>query len=176
LLDAGSAPGFFILPALGLVLLSLFLESVWLIRALSFVLIHRRAKQSQQTFKKTWRRWMVCPAIVFLTMVLLSLNVPLRLRFAVSRAALNQTAQQAITAGPNSISNSWWNDPVQRLGAYSAAVVKIKPTGEVDFYVPGTEFMRSFSGFAYSPNAAPDDPERSFEPLGGGWYNWHTSW
>ena len=176
LLAAFSAPGFFVFEALGFTLWLLCLAGVWLVRAGLFVIANRRVGRSYRNWRQTWRQWVVCPFIASITLALMIFQVPVRVRFALSRSDLNRLAQQALPAGP--VSLSAWSDenqPAQRAGAFDVVVVQVTSGGEVDFRVPGTEFFRSFGGFTYCPTGTPFDPEGSFEPLGGPWYIWLTS-
>jgi hypothetical protein len=176
ILDACSAPGFFTFEALCFALLWFFLCSVWLLRLVLFIVLNRRRGRLRQSLRLGWRRWAAGPVIALVTVSLIALQVPMRLRFAVSRAALNQLAQQAVAAGTKPLRGDWGIMQVQGAGAFDVAVMQVTSAGEVDFRVPGTEFFRSYGGFAYSPGGNPSDPEGSFEPLGGPWYVWHTSW
>jgi hypothetical protein len=177
LLDAFSVPGFFTFEALDLTLVCLLLCVIWLFRLTAFFVIHRR-RQLGRSFKTSWRQWAMGPVIAMVTVFLIALQVPMRLRFAISRDALSRLAQQAVAGGPTPLVGDWgiMKVPVQRAGAIDVAVMQVTPAGEVDFRVPGTEFFRSYSGFAYCPAGNPFDPEGSFEPLGGPWYVWQTSW
>jgi hypothetical protein len=175
MLEASSVPGV-TLTGIGFTLLCLLLIAVWFVRAGLFVVIHRRLGRSYRSLIKPWRRWAVGPVIAIVTIILLTFDVPLRARFAMSRNDLNRLAQQALAGGPKPLDANGWNAPVQKAGAFNVTVVQVTAAGEVDFRVPGTEFLRSFSGFTYCPTGTPNDPEGSFEPLGGPWYAWHTSW
>ncbi len=163
-----SAPGAYTEAALLAALLWLLLVATWLIRLIA-VLFLARMKSMRH------RGWLVLPAFGLITFGILCLGLPMRLRFFVSRPALTRLANQAIASGPKSLS-SWGSGTVQRAGAYDVIVSQVTPAGEVDFIVTGTFFMRSCSGFTYKATGSPDDPEGSFEPLGGPWYVWHTSW
>jgi len=176
MLDAFSAPGFFTFEALCFVLLCFCLCSVWLLQLALFVLLNRRRGRLRRSLQLGWRQWAAGPVIAMVTVSLIALQVPMRLRFAVSRAALNQLAQQAVANGPKPLHGDWGIMQVQRAEAFDVAVMQVTSAGEVDFRVPGTEFFRSYSGFAYCPVGNTFDPEGSFEPLGGPWYVWHTSW
>jgi hypothetical protein len=165
-LDAFSAPGFYTLAALVAILLWFLLIAAWLLRLIMALLT-----------KKSLRRWQwaVVPIAALLTLAMLWSEAPMRLRFAISKPDLARLAQQAIAAGPKPLS-PWETTTIQRAGAYDVIVAQVSRNGEVDIAVSGTFFMRSCSGFTYDPAGSPFDPEGSFEPLGGSWYVWHTSW
>jgi hypothetical protein len=175
ILDAFSAPGFFFLEALAFVLLWLILIAIWLIRLAIFITINRGRGQLRQSIQAGWRRWLAAPIIVVIMFAIVTLQLPLRLRFAVSRNELNRLAHRAIAGGPKPLAANW-GIPAVRAKLFDVNIVQVTSDGEVDFRVPGTEFFRSYSGFTYRPAGNPSDPEGSFEPLGGPWYVWHTSW
>jgi hypothetical protein len=176
LLHASSAPGLFVLEAFACALLCFAIGVIWLTSFSIFAVRTSRQGRFLADFKKTFLRWAFAPAVGLITVVLICLDAPLRLRFAVSQCELNRLAQQSLTAGPMPLTACWTPAPVHRAGAYHVVVMQVTAAGEVDFRVPGTEFMRSYGGFTYCPNGLPDDPEGSFVPLGGPWYRWHTSW
>jgi hypothetical protein len=166
ILDAFSVPGCYIVEGIISALSWLFLIATWCVWAIAAFMTGRLLRRWQ---------WAVTPIMGMLIVALLWFEAPLDLRFAISRSSLTRLAQQAIAAGPKPLL-PWGAGTVKRAGAYDVIVAKVTPTGEVDFIVPGTFFFRSCSGFTYCPTHAPIDPEGSFEPLGGPWYTWHTSW
>jgi hypothetical protein len=169
-----SAPGGYFPYNLLFTLLWLVLGGVWLARVLVWVLLNRTSPPISPMKVHNWRRWAVVPFLAILTLLAPVFSFPVRVRFAISRNQLNRLAQQAAASGPRALNR--FTAPTQRAGAYWVSVDAVKPDGEVDFWVTGTEFFRSFGGFVYSPSGEPSDPEGSFEPLGGNWYEWHTSW
>lgn len=171
LLDAASAPGCFIFEFLGFALLGIVLAGVWLVR----LLLALRRNQRTRWWRRTWWRWAAGPAILVAVLVLLETQIPVRIRFELSRNQLNGVAQAALASKPAQ-PIVWWSTPIQHAGAFNVALFDVTPDGAVFYRVPGTEFMRSCSGFIYSPHAAPWDPQGSVESLGGPWYIWHTSW
>jgi len=173
LIDAVSVPGAFVLNFLAFALLWFALLLIWLTRVGFFLYFNARHDPATTTRRGAWN-WYVGPVLAAITLALVMQEVPVRLRFAMSRSALAQLAEQAAKAGPKDL--DWFKSPVRRAGAFKVEIVQVTSTGEVDFRVAGTEFFRSFGGFTYSPAGAPYDPEGSHEPLGGDWYVWHTSW
>lgn len=176
ILDAASAPGFFTFETLGFLLFCIILGTAWLVRFGIFIFTIRHHGRFHRSFKMEWRPWVAEPLIAAITLSLVFFEVPLRLRFAISRNDLNRLSQQALISGPSPLTPNWSFFRVQKAGAFNVMVVQVTSDGEVDFRVPGTEFFRSYSGFSYRPTGNPSDPEGSFEPLGGPWYVWHTSW
>jgi hypothetical protein len=170
LLDAASAPGCFIFEFLGFALLSIVLAGVWLVRLL---LALRRNQRAQ--WRRIWSRWATGPAILAAVFMLMERQIPVRIRFGLSRNQLNRLSKSSLAAGPM-MAPYIGGVPIQKAGAFNVAVVQVTSEGAVYFMVPGTEFSRSCSGFVYSPHATPWDPEGSVEPLDGPWYIWHTSW
>jgi hypothetical protein len=170
LLDACSAPGFFIFEFAGSLLVWLVLGVIWLARFLFFLI-----KRPSRLWTTSWRRWAVGPVLAAIVFALLLFEVPMSVRFALSRNALTRLSQNALAAGPTG-NAARWKAPVQTAGLFNVAVAEVTPQGQVFLRVAGTEFMRSFGGYAYSPHGTPSDPEGSFEPLGDSWYVWHTSW
>jgi hypothetical protein len=166
MLEAFSAPGFYTESALIFILLWLLLIAIWSIRILTALIARRPIRR--------WG-WAIAPIIGLITAGLIAFDIPVQIRFAVSRNDLTRLAQQALAAGPKPFSQVW-GSPTQRAGAFDVVVAQVTSDGEVDFVVPGTYFFRSCSGFTYFPNATPFDPEGSFESLGGPWYIWNHTW
>jgi hypothetical protein len=125
--------------------------------------------------KQTCTRWTLAPAAAVITILLLVAEAPLLVRFAASEAALTAIAKSELAKGPMQPANRW-TEPVLNARLFSVTVDQVTAQGEVFFRVPGTEFMRSCSGFCYCPKGIPNDPEGSFQKLDGPWYAWHTSW
>jgi hypothetical protein len=176
-LDTFSAPGGFIMSGgVDFLLLSLLLCAIWIVRAVIFTIINRTRKRLGRSLKIGWRRWITVPLIVLLTFSLIAFDVPVRLRFRVSRNAMTLLAQQAAAKGPLPMAPNWAGSPIHRAGAFNVTIMQVTPAGDVYFRVPGTEFFRSFGGFAYCPSGNPSDSEGSFQSLGGSWYSWNTSW
>jgi hypothetical protein len=165
-LDAFSAPGFYTEFGIIAALLWMLLIGIWSLRLIVSLISGHSLRRWQ---------WTIVPIIGVLTLVMLSFEVPMYIRFAISRRDLTRLAQQAIAAGPKTLP-ARGTGTIKRAGAYDVIAAQVKPVGEVDFIVPGTFFMRSCSGFTYDATGSPSDPEGSFEPLGGSWYVWHTSW
>jgi hypothetical protein len=176
LLDAFSAPNFYFPEATYFLFLLVLLLFLWLLRVVLFEIANRQFDRSGY-WGDTWRPWAVGPASVILTLTLIGLQIPLHVRFAMSRGALTHLAQQAPPNPTAMAKQNWSNEPIVRAGAFKVAVEQVWANGEVDFRVPGTEFFRSYGGFAYCPAGPPlDDPDSFFEPLGGPWYIWHRTW
>jgi hypothetical protein len=176
LLDAFSAPNFFFPLAAYFLFLWVLLIFIWLLRAVLYQMSNRRYRRSHY-WRTTWRAWAIGPALLLITFGLISFEVPVLARFAVSRAALTRLALHPPLDRAAMAKQNWATEPVLPAGAFKVAVQRVWADGEVDFRVPGTEFLRSFGGFTYSPAAPPaDDPGSLFEPLSGPWYIWHKSW
>jgi hypothetical protein len=103
--------------------------------------------------------------VVMLTVVLVGLDVPLRLRFEASRASLDALAEQ-LTAedAPDRI-------PDMAVGLFDAEKIERVPGG-FRFLVNDTGFLDS-GGFAYSPIGAPPNfGSDSYERFRGPWWIW----
>jgi hypothetical protein len=175
ILHAFSAPGGYFPESFFFLSLTLLLCAIWPFRIGPPIPLARQEYRLRSAWTLPWRRWIAGPVMVCFTLSMLYFQVPLRLRFAMSRDALNRVAQSALADGIMP-PTEFGEGPIQRAGAFDVVVVEVTNAGEVDFRVPGTYFMRSFGGFAYDSAGKPDDPEGTFEPLGGKWYEWHHTW
>ncbi|HZL36337.1 MAG TPA: hypothetical protein VFC78_13545 [Tepidisphaeraceae bacterium] len=173
-LYASTAPGGYTLSLFACGLLWFLMAAVWLVRAAGLLICIRGFLRTPSTLRDHWPRWLIGPVASAITLALVSLDAPLHLGFAISRNDLSQLSRQALAAGP--ARDDYFSAPVRRAGIYQVSVAQVTSAGEVRFWVHGTEFFRSFSGFSYRPTGTPSDGGGSFRPLGGPWYEWHTSW
>ncbi|MFC4042205.1 hypothetical protein ACFO1B_27585 [Dactylosporangium siamense] len=129
---------------------------------------------------RTGRRWwfVVAPVIAVLTLVLLAVGAPLRMRWSAGRQAF-----AAVVAGhPIPPAGSEWTqfDVPERLGSYRVVVAYWVPGGAVFYEGHGNLF--DDAGFAYLPAGPTAELNTGlfegprFRSLGGGWYQWTASW
>jgi hypothetical protein len=132
--------------------------------------LHRRTPPERAPFR--WRPWIVAPAVVAVTALLLWGQVPLRLRFAASRAELDRFARRVVAApGPEMTDDGWLRADQQPASAGLFEVTDVERTrGGMRFVVPGTGFLAR-GGFAYSPGRRPTAHGSSrFRALDGPWF------
>lgn len=174
ILYARVAPGGYTFAALCSGLLWLMAGAIWCVRAIGFFICTRGSSKLERRRSGNSVRWVVGPVASMIMLVLLACEAPARLGFIWSRPALEKVVRKAQAAAPFDGMRS--TGPTTRAGIYVVSVPHATQEGQVFIAVRGTEFFRSLSGFAYDPTGTPNDPEGSFEPLGGNWYIWHTSW
>lgn len=113
-----------------------------------------------------WMRWLGIPILGTLFVVLVAMDVPLRVRFELSRPALEQ-AEARVEAG-ETIQPGW-------IGLYPIERIDRLPNG-ARFLVSGSGFLDP-CGFAYNRGERPPVlGEDSYYELVGGWWVWRESW
>jgi hypothetical protein len=125
-----------------------------------------------------WKRersgWFaVAPVMVLVLIGLVSMNVPLKARWALSSASFD-AAVAVLPPEPDFV-----RGPAE-IGSYTITSVQRVPTGVIFTELHGAVF--NSAGFAYLPaGPTPDLENGSFEgpqwtSLGGPWYSWTASW
>lgn len=135
---------------------------VWLMR---LVLAIAAAVYYRHAMVRAWR-WAVVPVAIAVVIVLVRARVPLRLRFELSRGALDRLAARVVsgTVDPNDVTGHW-------VGTYPVERVERLPGG-MRFLVRGAGFFH-IGGFAYSPGQAPPVVgEDYYHHITGPWYAW----
>jgi hypothetical protein len=153
-----SGPGggfvFALLAALGLVLGAV----VWLVRLLAY---WRASRSGNRVRSADAVRLVLCPLALLALWGLVSADVPLEARWALSRGGFDDVADGPVPA-----------DRSRRVGLYQVDRVEQEGAG-VTFWVSGAGGMFGGAGFSYLPNgpwAATVD--RDYQHLGGRWYWW----
>lgn len=137
----------------------------------------------------------VAPVLVVVTLALLAVGMPMKTRWAGSRADFDRVVAQFDASGQGADrdadgpdtggldrSHRWTAvDVPDRVGTY-----EIKAAYRVDggfvFYAAASSNMFDDGGFAYLPGGpdptlvTPDALSPVFHPLGGPWYAWTASW
>jgi hypothetical protein len=137
---------------------------LWLVIATAWVvliLVRLVVGGRRSVTRRVVARW----ALALLTQGLVSFEVPLRVRLALSEGALTAVAQQVIANEAGPIPSSVGLIPVR--GAHAVQ-------GGMRFVV-GDDFLDTV-GFAYIPaGTPPEEVETDYEHLGGPWYVWRES-
>ncbi|MFB9878059.1 hypothetical protein ACFFMN_08955 [Planobispora siamensis] len=164
LLYSVSAPGgYFGLALLGGIL-ALTLAVVWIPR---FVVGLARA-DGRPGLRRHWVRWAAVPLMAAVVAGLGSAGVPQDVRFALSRASMEQVAH-AVSTGAEPEGGG------RQIGLFSVSSV-VRTGGGVSFGLRDTGFLDTH-GFAWFPaGAPPQEPETSYEHLEGPWYEWRRTW
>jgi hypothetical protein len=181
LLVVTATPGWIALPFLGLCALLSFLGVIWLVRLVLGLASGARAGRSMRLF-------LLAPAMVAATGVLVALDVPVRVGFAISRADLQAAADELVAPEPvhpemplgAATLDAIAHEPIEgRFGVYSITRSRLFRNGLVLFESNGAFF--DDAGFAYFPDGNLPLGDGSFESpdfraLGGGWYAFTSSW
>ena len=131
---------------------------VWLLRLASAL------RQPGERRGGSWIRWLLVPALVGATLVLVEFDVPFGVRLELGRSAMTAEAQAAL-ADPESLPTAF--------GLFPAESVDVG-AGDLSFIIGGSGFFDSVA-LTYSPDGPPDDPYEAaseFRDLGGGWWRW----
>jgi hypothetical protein len=160
---AFSVPGLAVLWLLAGLMLWAVAGLVWLIRLMAGL-----------ASKQGWSWWfVVAPVTVIVLIGLIVASVPLKARWAFSRASFDAAAA-ALPPAQDFIGGN------AQIGSYRITSVERVSTGVIFTEVHGAVF--NSAGFAYLPDGpTPDLENGSFEgpqftPLGGPWYSWTASW
>jgi hypothetical protein len=108
--------------------------------------------------RRTWARWLGLPAMAVLCVSLAYCAIPFRLRFELSRSALDQAAVQVLSGRPA---------PQGQIGLFQADTVIELPNG-----VLLGDYSMSFidtCGLAYASDGPPEGVYATLD-LGGGWW------
>lgn len=173
LLWASSSPGglffgwFYGLPFLWV------LGLVWLARSVVYDRSRRKRIASGNP-----RALLFAPCLVVIAACLVFVNVPLRVRWTVSRPSFQQVVD---TAAPAASDEGWHRiGGLQRLGLYDVTEV-YKVRDAVIFYEASGGFIDD-TGFACLPSGPFPELENGgfenprFDHLDGCWYTWSASW
>ncbi|MFG1680616.1 hypothetical protein ACGFNP_10620 [Nonomuraea sp. NPDC049269] len=118
------------------------------------------------TLRRHWPFWAVPPLIVALVGSLVYVGAPVRMRFELSRPALDNFAKTVSEGTPPGKRNWIGLYPVEYLDGSRNAF---------GFMIDDTGFLTSY-GFAWSPNSEPDiDGPGYYRHFDGPWYIWEIS-
>ncbi|MFI6477473.1 hypothetical protein ACIBH1_06055 [Nonomuraea sp. NPDC050663] len=157
-----SVPGTHFVAALMLVYAWALLGLIWP-AALAVTLALRAGRAD---LRLSWPVWAASPVIVAFAAAAVYFGVPERLRFELSRPALETLAMSVVSEGDK---EPGWTGlfPLRRAEAVP---------GGARFLVEGTGFLDP-CGYAWSPNGRPPViGEDHYEHLSGPWYRWRESW
>jgi hypothetical protein len=152
---SGSAPGYYVLPLAGAVLVGVLLGVVMLVR---FSLLQRRRPPTPEA-KRAWLTTLALGIVI----VFVSLGtMPLELRFRLSENAMAQLARDVLEGRRDPAGIEW-------VGLWKVKDVERIPGG-VRFLVEGAGLFDEH-GFLYVTNGL---PPRNATYYDGGWYTWST--
>jgi hypothetical protein len=108
-------------------------------------------------------RWLVIPAILVLTVLVVGSDIPFLVRFALSRPELDRVAADVMAGGSTDRTS---------IGLFPVEYVERTSDGMV-FSISGSGLLGS-SSIEYAPNGPPADAEDfgGVELLGDGWWMW----
>jgi hypothetical protein len=175
LLVAASVPGldFFLFVGAGWVLVGFIL--VWMVRVVTVLVAHRQDRATG-----AWWRVAVAPAVGVVVLVLLTFNVPLDVRWAMSEDAFNEAVEDINQDRPDRDPSDSIGAPTT-IGSYNVRYARRVEDGGVLFFDADGGLIDEV-GFAYLPNGPYPELENGiferphFESLGGGWYTFSASW
>lgn len=118
-------------------------------------------------------RWLAAPTVLLVTLGLIQAELPLRWRFAASKAALQALADEVVAGrqkptGPSKRAGLFWS-----YGAFwlTDGAVSVGIDGDNAYYA---------NGFLFFPNGKPDDPilhrgttQLECRKIDANWYIWH---
>jgi hypothetical protein len=120
----------------------------------------------------------VAPVGAMLVYGAIVVNIPLRVRWSMSRTAFERATHRA----PGVVAKTEWVgfDVPERIGSYR--ILSAARVGDGIIFHEATGDLFDDAGFAYLPSGAFPEMENGtfespqFEPLGDNWYAWTASW
>jgi hypothetical protein len=161
-----SAPEGAMFPDIGLgFVVSILLIAVWLGRLVISAILARYFAAPLFANRSVGRRWISWPIAILLCVVLIESGAPLRVRFWISRPAMDRLAQEIMQLP---LGGSKW--PNRNVGLYR--------TYRIDRFEGGMRFLVTYKpsgcgGFAYFSDRSPPSGTTEFEHFSGPWYLWH---
>jgi hypothetical protein len=160
----------FALPADWLVLIG---AVIWAVRLGTYALArhHGRATGLERSF-------LIAPIAGVVVIALVWLEIPLRVRWAVSKPAFQAAVENA--PPPTDVQNPIEFDASDWVGTYKVLFAYRVGDGAIFYEASGVGF--DDAGFAYLPTGPFVEVESAgferpqFRALGGGWYAWTASW
>jgi hypothetical protein len=148
---------------------------VWLIAAVVWavsvlgLLVHSTRSPRRALPGRSHRMLLLPPLFLLTTYTLLKADLPCRAMFGANRAALTAWAKSAAASPAKYNPNTQWVQT--RVGSYAVWHVEILPGGGVQFFIAGSGFFRTTSGYAYCPTTPPPNSYTdTYTPVGNGWY------
>ena len=165
MLWAFSYPGGALFTLLGSLCMWLLIGGWWSMRFVALAQSVVTSRADAYEFKHGWRGWFIAPVVVALTISLLAIRAPLRLRFGLSRGAF----ERAATAQPNGAGRL----PAGWIGLYSVHYTWAE--GECVYFATGGRVFDQ-DGFVYAPSGPPPDGwPLTTSSLGGGWHTFNIA-
>ncbi|WP_406319550.1 hypothetical protein OHA77_19740 [Streptosporangium sp. NBC_01639] len=110
-------------------------------------------------------RWLMPWIIVGCTFLAITADVPFRVRFALSQAALADHAQAVARSGTSS-------HECRQVGLYPVCWSEATPGGGARFSIDDW-LVSTSAGFVWSPaGQMPEDDMDQLDPISGPWYAW----
>ncbi|MHC4106908.1 MAG: hypothetical protein ACYSXF_09125 [Planctomycetota bacterium] len=157
----------------GLVLAALpVMVVLWVARLGAFIVAGMTGPPGLGGLRQRWLRWS-CPLLITVAVsVILSLDAPFRLRFALSRGAMDQFVAQ-IQGAPQAARVD------QRVGLFTVQMVHVQDDGEIDLSVKGPFGGTCPGALAHRQTPPPPNPPMRpffgtgssfYDPIDGPWY------
>ena len=116
--------------------------------------------------------WGFEPVVFVFSLLLLGMNIPFIARFLLSKAALDNYAENVIT---RHIEPQDFGSPTRRVGLYSVFETELLPGGVMRLITSRDGF--NDAGFAFSPDSIPPETSLdSYKRRYGGWWRWARDW
>jgi len=161
---SASVPGGFILAFLGAFLGWALLAGVWTLRSVASFWVNWRCHEPLLGLAGSRWRWLVCPALAMMTLVLVASHAPIYPMYWLSRPAMDRVAQQAFQTTTDL-------SPIRQIGLYPVDSVERIPGG-VRFAIRGGGFVNR-AGFACFNSGAPAATRRNqYQHRSDNWYRW----
>lgn len=147
-------------PALPLpFMLLVFLGAAWFVRLVGRITVAIRWERPPSELRREWLRWTMAPTVAVVVIALLSVDAPLRLRFAFSRPAMERFADELLAAHQSLDTRAYY----QQFGTLSeprrVGLYRVHMSGRASELRHGRVRL-SLSGnraFVYSPTSPPPD-------------------
>ncbi len=173
LLWAASAPGWVSIPAFGGQLFLGVLGILWLGRLIAFV-----AAARDQRAVGDRRAFAIAPALVLLFVGVVAVDVPLKIRWSMSR----ESFERVVADGPGATDDDRWRvlEGPRSLGSYD--VSSIDQFRDAVFFFESSGGFMDDTGFACLPSGPFPELENGnfenpqFDHLGGCWYTFTAGW
>jgi len=140
---------------------------IWLAAISHFLLFALNAPRFLPSPRKLLLR-AVTPLLLLATFVAVHLDIPAHIMFSLNRHALTAWAKSTLAPATTAPAAPM---PQATVGGYTLWHIEPVRTGGIQFYIRGSGFFRTTSGYAYCPNSPPKDTYTDFyTPIGNGWY------
>ena len=130
----------------------------------------QRMRSPSSTARVRWTAWIVAPALASMTLTAIALDLPLQLRFDLSRGALERAARE-VMARPDSANTDSDTLEAERIGLFDVWCREQIPGG-ASLMIDGAGGFLEPGGFAYLPDGArpPEQHAQTYTSFADDWY------